>query len=184
MNPLSPEQHTALRQAAAEFKQAMGVRSSLNLRVAMRVTAILRVGMISLGMVAIIFLFLLSVLTSKITFMIDVIDTMNKQFTSMSKDMDEMRKVIVRMDQYMATMPAIVQEVDTMKGSVATLNGHVDDIATRMQAIDKGLTNITQHVGNMTATFRVMDGSVHGIGQDVHRMSRPMKLFNSLSPFP
>lgn len=181
---LTQEQHEALRQSVAHFRDAMDVRSRLNLRVAMRVTAILRVGMISLGVVAIIFLFLLFVLTSKITYMIDVIDTMNTQFTSMSKDMGEMRGVIVQMDQYMSTMPVIVQEVGAMQGSVSTLNGHISEIATRMQTIDKGLTRITQHVGNMTGTFRVMDGSVNRIDQDVHRMSRPMKLFNSLSPFP
>ncbi|MBF0399345.1 MAG: hypothetical protein HQL90_01105 [Magnetococcales bacterium] len=181
---LSLEQHEALRQSVTHFRDAMNVRSRLNLRVAIRVTAILRVGMISLGVVAIIFLFLLLVLTSKITYMIDVIDTMNSQFTSMSRDMGEMRTVIVQMDQYMATMPVIVQEVDAMKGTVSALNGHINDIATRMQKIDQGLTSITTHVGNMTATFRVMDGSVHGIGRDVNRISRPMKLFNNMSPLP
>lgn len=181
---LTLEQHETLRQAVVHFKEAMDVRSRLNLRVAIRVTSILRVGMISLGVVAVIFLFLLLVLTSKITYMIDVIDTMNSQFTSMSKDMGEMRRVIVQMDQHMATMPTIVQEVDGMKGTVSSLNGHIGTIATKMQAIDKGLANITTHVGNMTATFRVMDGSVNRIGQDVNRISRPMKLFNTFSPFP
>ncbi|MBF0124934.1 MAG: hypothetical protein HQL60_06335 [Magnetococcales bacterium] len=181
MMDLTVVQHEELRQAVEDFKAAMAVRSSLNLRVARRVTAILRVGMVSMGVVAIIFLFLLLVLTSKITYMIDVIDTMNKQFTSMASDMGAMRGVIVQMDQHVAALPVIVQEIETMKGSVSSLNHNINNIAARMKVIDDSLTGITYNVGNMTTTFRVMDGHVNGIGQDVQRMSRPMKLFNSMT---
>ncbi|MBF0161633.1 MAG: hypothetical protein HQL88_05020 [Magnetococcales bacterium] len=180
---LTLEQHAALRQAAEHFKQAMEVRSGLNLRVAKRVTAILRVGMISMGVVVVIFLLLLFVLTSKITHMIDIIDTMNRQFTSMAEDMGAMRAVIVQMDQRMTALPVIVTEIGTMQESVASLNKHIHDIGGRMQGIDKSLANITSNVGNMTSTFRVMDGTVHGINWDVQRMARPMKLFNAIVPF-
>ncbi|MBF0157902.1 MAG: hypothetical protein HQL58_00085 [Magnetococcales bacterium] len=182
MMNLTLEQHQALRQAADDFKKAMAIRNNFNIRIARRVTAILRVGMVSMGVVAIIFLLLLLVLTSKITYMIDVIDTMNYQFTSMAKDMATMRTVIVQMDQHVATLPVIVQEIGTMKGSVSSLHHNIDDIAARMKGIDDSLTTITYNVGNMTNTFRVMDGHVNGIGHDVQRMSRPMKLFNSMTP--
>ncbi|NGZ05209.1 MAG: hypothetical protein G8237_02520 [Magnetococcales bacterium] len=181
---LTLEQHRALRDAVHNFNHAMELRTHLNLRVASRVTTLLRIGTISLAGVAIIFLILLVVLTSKIKYMTDLIDTMNTQFTSISKDMGEMRNIIVRMDQAMTTMPVIVQEVETMQESVSSMHSHISSMGERMQSIDKGLTNITNNVTNMTMTFRMMDGSVNQIGHDVHRMSRPMRMFNSIFPFP
>ncbi|MBF0133420.1 MAG: hypothetical protein HQL75_12630 [Magnetococcales bacterium] len=179
---LSVEQHEALRRGAEDFKRAMAVRSGLNLRVAKRVTAILRVGMVSLAVIAIIFLLMLWVMNSRMNFMVGVMNTMNAQFISMAKDMAAMRATITRMDAHVASLPVIVVQVGTMQETVISLNDDIKSISREMNGIQKRMTQITSHVDNMTQTFRVLDPGVQGIGVDVHRMSRPMKLFNGMGP--
>ncbi|MBF0185658.1 MAG: hypothetical protein HQM06_14905 [Magnetococcales bacterium] len=180
---LSPQHHAMLRQAVIDFREAMRLRGSLNLRVAIRVTTVLRTGMISLAVVAVVFLLLLALVSSKLEFMIGVMDTMNTQFTSMAKDMAQMRQVIERMDTYMASLPPIVGEVEQMNGTVSALGGDIQVIAKRVHQIEENLGGITVSVDAMSKTFQGMDLTVRGIDFNVHRMSRPMKMFNNMVPF-
>ncbi|MBF0097595.1 MAG: hypothetical protein HQM04_13840 [Magnetococcales bacterium] len=179
-----PHHHAMVQKAVGDFKEAMKIRSGLNLRVAVRVTTILRTGMISLAVVAIVFLLLLALVSSKLEFMIGVMDTMNSQFSSMAKDMAVMRQVIEQMDAHMASLPVIVNEVGQMHGSVAALNTDIQVIAKKMHQIEQNLGGITTSVDAMNTTFQGMDMTVRGIDYNVHRMARPMKLFNNIVPLP
>ncbi|WP_130471787.1 hypothetical protein [Candidatus Magnetaquicoccus inordinatus] len=181
--PTVPQSHELVAKAMGDFQEAMKIRSSLNLRVAMRVTAILRTGMISLAVVAIVFLLLLALVSSKLEFMIGVMNTMNVQFSSMAKDMSVMRQVLEQMDRHVASMPVIVGEVERMNGSVAALHTDIQAIAKRMHQVEANLGGITASVESMTHTFQGMEWTVRGIDGNVQRMSRPMKLFNSFVPF-
>ncbi len=177
-----PHHHAMVQKAVDDFKEAMKIRSGLNLRVAVRVTAILRTGMISLAVVAIVFLLLLALVSSKLEFMIGVMNTMNSQFSSMAKDMAVMRQVIEQMDAHMASLPVIVNEVGHMHGSVAALNSDIQVIAKKMHQVEHNLGGITNSVEAMNTTFQGMDAVVRGMDFNVHRMARPMKLFNNMVP--
>lgn len=181
---LTEEQHERLRQGALDFKRAMEVRSGLNLRVAIRVTAMLRVGMVSLAVIAATFFLILLTLNSRMTFMLETMGTMNQQFMSMTKDMHAMREAVVQMDQSVSKLPVIVDEVGIMRGAVANLNQDIVAIAGSMGRIQGNMQRVTQNVDNMTSSFRVLDPNVQGIGMGVNRIARPMKFFNSVSPYP
>ncbi|MBF0436154.1 MAG: hypothetical protein HQL77_12380 [Magnetococcales bacterium] len=173
-----------LKQAMADFKEAVRLRNVLHIRVASRVTTLLRAGMVSLAVVAVVFLFLLWTVSSKLDIMINVMEVMNHRFTNMAKDMSVMREVIAGMDKNMASMPVIVEEVGSMQKTVAAMNPDIQQIAKQMHLIEKNLGGITQAVGHMTQTFSAMDFNVQEIDKGVHRTARPMKMFNQFSPLP
>ena len=51
---LSEDQHIEVRQAVVDFRRGMEIRSGLNLRVAKRVTLMLRTGIVSMGAITVI----------------------------------------------------------------------------------------------------------------------------------
>ena len=51
---ITAEQEARIRLATEDFRKAMEIRNAMSVRVARRVTAILRIGMVSLGAVTII----------------------------------------------------------------------------------------------------------------------------------
>lgn len=173
-----------LKQAMTDFKDAVHIRNGLHIRVASRVTTLLRVGAVSLVMVAVVFLFLLWTVSSKLDMMFKVMEVMNYRFTNMAKDMAVMREIITSMDQHMASMPMIVGEVGTMQKTMAAMNPNIQQIAIQMHLIENNLGGITQAVGHMTQTFSSMDFNVQEIDKGVNRTARPMKLFNQFSPLP
>ena len=62
---ITKEQEQRLLEATEDFSRAMEIRNAMSLRVAMRVTSILRIGMVSLGVVTLILLLMLYAFTSK-----------------------------------------------------------------------------------------------------------------------
>jgi len=88
---ITEDQEKLIRRATEDFIKAMDIRSATNVRVARRVTAILRIGMVSFGAVSLILLLMLYAFTSKMDEMIVALDTMNRQFSSMSGDMTLIR---------------------------------------------------------------------------------------------
>jgi len=149
---ITKEQEQRLLEATEDFSRAMEIRNAMSLRVAMRVTSILRIGMVSLGLVTLILLLMLYAFTSKMDAMIDALETMNMEFSSMSEDMGLMRTTISGMERNISHVPAI------------TLHG------------------ITGHVGNLTWQMRGIDPAVQHMGRDVNRMSGPMRMFNIINP--
>jgi len=123
---LKEAQHAEIRQAVADFRLGMEIRSSLNLRVARRVTVILRTGIIGMGVITAVLLVMLIAFNNKLVEMNGVLATMNNKFSSMSKDMGEMQHVLIQMDRNVAYLPAIVGETDNIRDVIAfpkTLKG-------------------------------------------------------------
>ncbi|MGD8674124.1 MAG: hypothetical protein PVH86_12440, partial [Thiogranum sp.] len=56
---LAEEQHTQICQVVADFRRGMEIRGNLNLRVARRVTQILRTGILGLGTITVILVVIL-----------------------------------------------------------------------------------------------------------------------------
>ncbi|MBF0255033.1 MAG: hypothetical protein HQL47_00940 [Gammaproteobacteria bacterium] len=179
---LSGEQHLAIRQAAADFKRSMEIRSSLNLRVARRVTAILRIGMVSFAVVAVLLIAMIVAFTAKMGDMLVALETMNQQFTSMAGNMTQMRETMETMNTHVALLPIIASETGLMTTAVGSLEGTVGQMAQEVNVIDGGLTHITRDVGQMTGNFRVLEPTVQGIGRNINQMSRPMKMFQQMMP--
>ena len=105
---LTEEQHIEIRQAVAYFRRGMEIRSGLNLRIAKRVTLMLRTGIVSMGVITVIMVVTLMAFNNKLVEMNTVLDTMNQKFGSMSADMGQMQVVIKQMDRYITYLPAIV----------------------------------------------------------------------------
>ena len=89
----------------------MEIRNAMSLRVAMRVTAILRIGMVSLGVVTLMLLLMLYAFTSKM-------DAMNVEFLSMPEDMSTMRTTLSDMEYNISHVSAITLATSDITGSV------------------------------------------------------------------
>jgi len=173
--------------AILKFKDAMDTRDQLNLRLAQRITSIIRVGMFSIAIVASAMFFLMVILAVKIDPIIDAMGKMNVSFTIMANDMNKMRKIIASMDDNMNNMPTISQNVQQMGGAVQQMRDDMGSMSQRMGSMNSHIQQVEQQVGRMSHTFSSMDGAVTGISHNVHTLSKPMQPFNtmrSMMPFP
>ena len=180
---LTEPQHREIRQAVADFKRGMEIRSGLNLRVARRVTAILRIGILGMGVITLLLLVMLYAFNSRLVAMSAVLATMNQQFQSMSADMNEMTATVRTMKQNVSFMPAMVDETTKMRTSVSTLNHNITGMTGKVSGIQTSMTGITGDIGHMTHTFRMLDPAVQNMGTDINKLSKPSRMFNSIMPF-
>jgi methyl-accepting chemotaxis protein len=180
---LTEEQHTEICQVVADFRRGMEIRNNLNLRVARRVTLILRTGIISLGAITVILLVMLVAFNMKLVEMSAVLETMNQKFSSMSANMGKMQVVLKAMDKNVAYLPSIVEETGKMRGVVETLSGDIHTMSGQVSHLQSNITGITGNLDQMTRTFRVLDVTVHDMSVDIDKISKPSRFFNNMMPF-
>ena len=180
---LVEEQQDQVRLAVADFRRAMEIRGGLNLRVAKRVTLLLRTGIVSMGVITVIMVVALMQFNSKLVEMNGVLDTMNQKFSSMSTDMKQMKVVLLQMDKHVMYLPAIVDETNTMKDIVQIMHGDIGAISGSVSDLQLNLTGITGNVDHMTQSFRGLDKTMQHLRVDVNKMSGPSKVFNKMMPF-
>ena len=176
------KQEERLRRAMEDFRIAMGIRNSMNIRVAKRVTAILRIGMVSFGVVTLILLLMLYAFTSKMDEMLVALDSMNRQFSSMSGDMSMMRSTLYSMERNIAHVPTITHAAWGISSSVGEMRNDVDAVKETIASLNQEVYGITNYVDYMNWQVRSLDPAVQHIGRDVNRMSGPMRLFNKFNP--
>jgi len=180
---ITAEQEARLRQATEDFHKAMEIRNAMSVRVAKRVTAILRIGMVSLGVVTIILMMMLYAFTSKMGEMIVALNTMNTQFSSMAQDMTAVKTTLVDMDHYVAHVPAITRATADMTGTVGNMRGSVEAMQQTIGQLNNEVHVTTGQVAGMTWHIRTLDPAVQHMGKDVNRMSGPMRMINIINPF-
>ncbi|CAK0748855.1 conserved hypothetical protein [Gammaproteobacteria bacterium] len=173
------DQATMLCESITRFNHAVQLRNEMHMRIGKRITFIIRVGMFSMAVVAVAFLLLVLVLSSKIHIMVNAMDIMNGHFTSMADNMNKMNTVIQDMDGNVGTMPTIVSEIQRMNVAMQTLHQSVATISGNLAAMTGNVGRMGGNVARMTSDFQRMDSSVSGIGYDVNTMSQPMKVFDS-----
>lgn len=169
-----------LRDSIAKFKTALDYRDVIHLRIAKRVTLIIRVGMISLAVIAIALLLLVFVLTYYIQDAITALETMNRHFRSMQTDMVVMKSKVSEMDSRVASLPMIVNSVSSMDQAVGALNADIGIMLGKIRSMNLHMNYLTGNVATMTNQFAVMDASVYGIARGVNTMSSAMRPLNTL----
>lgn len=180
---ITADQEARIRQATEDFHRAMEIRNAMSVRVAKRVTAILRIGMVSLGVVTIILMMMLYAFTSKMGDMIVALNTMNTEFSSMAQDMTAIRTTLYDMDHNVAHVPAITRATADMTGTVGIMRSSVETMQQTIGRLDNEVRATSGQVGNMTWHIRTLDPAVQHMGRDVNRMSGPMRMFNIINPF-
>ena len=179
---ITVDQEERIRRATEDFRKAMEIRSSMNVRVAKRVTAILRIGMVSFGIMTLILLLMLFAFTSKMDEMIVALDTMNRQFSSMSGDMTKVKLTMYSMERNIAHVPAITQATSGINNSVGEMRAEVDVMKGTINSLNHGVNDLTTQVNSITLQIRSLDPAVQHISTDVKRMSGPIRLFNKFNP--
>jgi outer membrane murein-binding lipoprotein Lpp len=180
---ITAQQEARVRQATEDFRMAMEIRNAMSVRVAKRVTAILRIGMVSLGMVTIILMMMLYAFTSKMDEMIVALNTMNTKFSSMAEDMTVMKTTLYGMEKYVAHVPSITRATVDMTGNVGIMHTSVETMQQTIGQLNNEVHVTTGQVTNMTRHIRTLDPAVQHLGTDVNRMSGPMRMFNIFNPF-
>lgn len=180
---ISAQQEEWLRQATQDFRSAMETRSTMNVRVAKRVTAILRIGMVSFGLLTLILVLMLFAFTSKMDEMIVALNTMSGQFSSMSKDMTIMKTTLYSMESNVSYMPAITRATSDIRNNMGEMRTEVDDMNNTISSLNMEVLGITNQVSNMTLQMRSIDPAVQHMGRDVYRMSGPARMYKKFNPF-
>ena len=129
------------------------------------------------------FAVLLLTLAYQIQPMIGAVNTMNSHFTHISENMLIMKDSILEMESNISPLPLMVGEMSRMRGSVRELTGSTNSLSLRMDNLDTNMASITQSVTRMTSSFALINQTVGVMGADVNRMSGPMRVFNSMTPF-
>jgi methyl-accepting chemotaxis protein len=179
---ITAEQEARIRQATEDFHRAMEIRNAMSVRVAKRVTAILRIGMVSLGVVTIILMMMLYAFTSKMGEMIVALNTMNTEFSSMAQDMTAVKTTLYDMEHNITYVPAITRATADMTGTVGIMRGSVEAMQKTIGQLNNEVHATTGQVANMTQQIRTLDPAVQHMGRDVNRMSGPMRMFNIFNP--
>ena len=179
---ITTKQEQRILQATEDFSRAMHIRNAMSVRVATRVTAILRIGMVSLGAVTLILLMMLYAFTSKMDAMIIALDTMNVEFFSMSGDMTMMRTTLSGMERNISHVPDITLATSDITGTVGEMRVEVDNMQQSIGSLNNQVHGVTGQVTNMTWQMRGLDPAVQHMGRDVNRMSGPMRMFNIFNP--
>lgn len=180
---LTEEQHAEIRQAVADFRRGMEIRSSLNLRIAKRITWILRTGSVSMGVITVIMVFALMAFNNKLVEMNSVLDTMNQKFGSMSADMGKIQIVLNRMDENITYLPSIVDETSSMKDMMQVMRTDIGAVSGSVANMQDTLSGITGNVDNMTHTIRGLDNTMRYLDADINKISGPSRMFNKAMPF-
>lgn len=179
---ITPAQEAVLRKVTEDFREAMKIRSSMSVRVAKRVTLILRLSMVSFSIVMVVLLLMLYAFTSKMDEMIVALNTMNEQFTSMSKDMTSMRASVHDMEGNIAYVPVITQNTQRMSYTVNIMRHEVENMKGTISSLNNRVFDITNEMDGITQQISELDPAVEYMGRDVNRMSGPMRLFNKFNP--
>ena len=182
MNPSDADSEHVAR-AMDDFVQAMDLRTERNDRVARRVTATLRVGVVSFALFGVLLAVMLWAFTDRVRVMIDVLGTMRTEFSQMSDNMSEMRGTLSRLERDMTSFSDVTAEMRVTRETVSAVDGAVQEMAGRTAVMSTDFDRVTAHVAQMNQSFRQLSPSVAGIGANVDQGSGPMKTFNSMFPF-
>lgn len=179
--PLNDQQ--LIEDGIRRLHNAFSLRSRINLRVAQRVKFMMRFWVIGMASVAVIFAAIIYILTWQMGHMLNVMDTMNREFGSMTHNMDSMRDRMDSMNSRVSHLPGIIGNVSTIGGSVETMHLDLGNIADRMRHIRDSVGHVNSSVASMQGNFVGMDHAVSGIRHDVNTLSSPIRAFNQM-PFP
>ncbi len=182
MNP-SELDAAAVTRALDDFFRAMDLRTARNVRVGKRVTAMLRVGVVSLVFLGLLMAGMIWAFTDRVAVMIEVLGTMRTEFSGMADNMTKMHRILGALEQDMASFSAVTDEVDVMRSTVSEMRGEVQEIAGRMAMMKGDVNLVSVHVADMNQSFRLLGPSVSGIGAKVDRGAGPMKTFYDMFPF-
>lgn len=178
------EEDKLLHLALKHFTHIMSLRSDLNLRVAKRVTFLLRTSFMGFGLIIGAFFVMALILSTHIKHVTTTITTMNTHFTHMNDDMDQMLIAMGSMDKNVNTLPDMVAHINKMYHSVDRMADDMRVIHANMASINHSMGSLSQKVTDMKISFRYLDSSMSTMRNNVNHMSSPMKLFNSFSPLP
>ncbi len=152
----------SVEKTMADFLEAMHLRDELSIRIGRRTSQIIRAGSFTVTLLSLAIVYLTSSLNT------------------------DMARMVSRMDEISITMTSMNTSID----SVPDMAAHIDGIATTMTSMNTSIHAVpdmavsvgvmSYDVKEMTRQMFHMNGNVGAMGNDVNRMSAPMKMF----PFP
>lgn len=182
MNP-SELDSAAVSRALDDFFRAMELRTDRNVRVGKRVTAMLRVGVVSLVFLGLLMAGMIWAFTDRVGVMIEVLGTMRTEFSGMADNMTKMHRILGALEQDMGSFSVVTDEMHVMRSTVSEMRGDVHEMAGRMAMMSGDVNLVAGNVSNMNQSFRLLGPSVSGIGAKVDRGAGPMKTFYDMFPF-
>ena len=178
-SPSSPElsKEQLLAGICDNFKQAMDYRLQMNMRVAKRMTILIRGLMFVAALVLLSLFALITILTENTNNINNTITTINNHFSSMTENMHEVRVSVNNMERNIRVMPHILEKFDSMTTDIDRMNSHINSLSENMSKINHYMSFLDHDILLMSQTFSQMDRTVHRIDVDVNNLSSPMKMY-------
>ena len=152
-------------------------------RIEHRLTTLYQIAFVAFVVIVASISFLVVVLSSQAPGITVAIDQMNTRFASVAENMARMDHTVAAMRGHVDSLPAIIHNVDRIDHQVGAMSGNVAAMGDALVAIDRDIARLTVGVGDMRASFEIMETRIGSMSNDVNHMSQPMRMFNFMNPF-
>ncbi|MBS3799776.1 MAG: hypothetical protein KGY40_02165 [Thioalkalivibrio sp.] len=177
------DEEKSVEEALERFDRIHSLHLEGAAALAQRLNFLYRVTFLGLALVLGGLFFLVMVISAQMSNMNRVISVVNDHIGEINQEMNQMHGTIARMDTNMRGMNDIVGRMDDIDGSVGNVAGDMVEVRQHMSTLDQDVERLSHHVHDMRESFRMMDGNMGMLANDVQHMSRPMQMFNQMNPF-
>jgi len=127
---------------------------------------------------------LLLTLTSQVSRISGVVDGMRAHFISVSEQMSQINHHMDAIEKRVALMENIDYRTSIMDIEMGNILGDMTQMSTTVSAIDEYLGTVRGHIANVSFNMDIMNTEVQNMSIDMGKMSKPMRSFNKIFPFP
>ncbi len=127
---------------------------------------------------------LLLTLTSQVSRISGVVDGMRAHFISVSEQMSQINHHMDAIEKRVALMENIDYRTSIMDNEMSNILGDMTQMSTTVSAIDEYLGTVRGHIANVSFNMDIMNTEVQNMSIDMGKISKPMRSFNKIFPFP
>lgn len=171
------DQQTAryIWEAANQFAERMDKTKSYGDQIAAKTVRIIRLALVTFGVVALINLAILAFFTDRMQSVVTNMVDMYTRFGDMSKDMAIITHSVTNMEANIRGIPEITTSMSTLTGNVGLMQKDVGSMTSNILEMDQNMTVISGGVNQMADRFGHLTSTVHGMRYNVNQMSQPIR---------
>lgn len=168
------------QESLALFRQTMRKNREFNIRVAKRVTLIIRLGMILLAVTALGVTLLVYNLARQFDGIMLAVTAMHHDMVSMRGDMAHMERAMFGIERSVSQMPLIEQQMAQIHTSMVSVDRQMEGITVATEGVGGDMRPVLNAVDRMQASFVRLDRSVYRIGREMETITTPLRPFNQM----
>lgn len=174
-----------------DFKLSMEDTLELSTRIGRRTTTIIRMGMLSVFILAACMLYLIATLagdfsriTQNMVLISENITTMNASFDSVSGNLQHIDNTLTDMNRSVQVLPKMDVKLGLMGNSTYSMSKDLRVMVDRIDLMQSDVASMSNDLGAMNRSVdginrsvSNMTGSMYRMDNQIYNMSRPMEFF-------